>query len=347
MSLILNNYLSFFFRQAAWIALLILPLSASAVELHLRNGDRITGDLVGRKEGKIIFRSKILGEISVDEHEAVVVETPETPVESLVGIPPEESRLPKKSAQAPIGTAKNVIPAKPQEPAWRGKLEFGFQQQTGRNDTAQLSVRSEAERKKGPNTYRLEGRLLYAKQYQEKTSDRYDGLFRFRHELSERIFGQAQTTYYRDRVKLINDNLEENFGVGYRVINRLRHSGNVGGGITAQYRDAEGVETGATYLGELFEDYTYKLTGRLTIAQDMNVAFSPQSRDRLVLVNGSYVEADDTASNYRLRFNTSLQGKVTEHLSLNLRFEYEFDNAILDPKAKVDQRVTTSLGYGF
>ena len=38
---------------------------------------------------------------------------------------------------------------------------------------------------------------------------------------------------------------------------------------------------------------------------------------------------------------------MTERFSLNLRFEYEFDNAILDPKAKVDQRITTSLGYGF
>jgi putative salt-induced outer membrane protein YdiY len=303
----------------------------------------MTGEFLGRKGGRIIFRSTLAGELSVSEQDAVVVEAPETPVESLVGIPPEGSQLPSSNNIANSG----LKAGKPKVPPWRGKVEFGFQQQSGRNDTAQLSVRADAERKKGPDSYRFEGRLLYSQQYRATTSDRYDGFFRYRHELSERVFTQAQSSYSRDNVKQINNDVEQNIGLGYRVINRPRHTGNDGGGVALQYRDAEGVESGITYLGQAFEDYTYKLTGRMTVSQEMNVAYSPQSRNRLIYLNGNYVEADDSASNYRLRFNTSLQGKVTERLSLNLRFEYEFDNAILDPKAKIDQRVTTSLGYGF
>ena len=47
---------------------------------------------------------------------------------------------------------------------------------------------------------------------------------------------------------------------------------------------------------------------------------------------------------YDYKFHTTLQGKINKHLSLNLHFEYEFDNAILDPNARGSQRITTSAG---
>lgn len=313
----------------------------SAVELHLRNGDRITGQLIGRSDGKLIFLSPFLGQIAVPEDQAVVVDAPDTPVESLAGIPPASSTLPR--ANAPAHGMSGAPPKKP----WQGKVEFGFLQQTGRTDTAQVSLRADAERTLGKNNYRFEGRALYSEQYQQTTSDRYDALLRWRHELSGRVFSQAQSSYTKDRVKQISNNFEENVGVGYKLLQRPRHTASIGAGVTGQYRDATGVESGTAFLGEVFQDYSYKLTGRLTILQDSNVSYAPTARNRYAYTGSNYIPTDGTATNYRLRFNSALQGKVTERVSLNLRFEYEFDNAILDPKAKVDQRVTTSIGYGF
>lgn len=317
--------------------------SAWAIELHLRNGDRLTGELVRREDGYIVFKSPFVGEIKVPEADAVLVEAPPTPVESLAGLPPAASAVAKGSKTgSSVGGG-----VKPNPTPWHGTFEFGFNQQTGRTDSLQTSVRAEAERKAGVDDYRFEGRVLYGEQYDQTTSDRYDGLFRYRHELSDRIFGQAQSSYTKDRIKSIEHDAEQNVGVGYKIIQRPRHEGNIGGGLTLQYRSAQGIEGGVGYLGEIFEDYHYKLTGRLTISQESNLSFSPESRDRYESTAQGYVATDGTATNYRLRFNSALQGKVTERLSLNLRFEYEFDNAILDPKAKVDQRITSSIGYGF
>ncbi|HEY9155631.1 MAG TPA: DUF481 domain-containing protein [Opitutaceae bacterium] len=311
------------------------------MELHFRNGDQITGTFVARREGYIIFRSPLLGEITVPESEAVLVETPETPVESLAGLPPKDASLPKAVIKA------SGVGVKPPKPVWHGKVEFGFDQQTGRTDGTNLSVRAEADKKSGPNTYHLEGRVLYSEQYGNKTTDNDNVLFRYRHDLSPNIFAQSQTSYSKDRLAQINDDAEQNVGLGYKLIDEARNKANIGAGATAQYRQATGIESGYTYLGEIFEDYSYKLTGRLTVTQNANVGYSPEARDRLVSVNGSTVATDESATNYRIRFNTALQGKMTEHISLNLRFEYEFDNAILDPHEKVDQRVTSSIGYGF
>lgn len=333
--------------QSRWLglslSLLASALACSAVELHLRNGDRITGDLIERKDGQIIFNSPVLGMIKVPENYGVLVDPPETPVESLAGIPPSESSLRKPTPSHSLSSTSR----KPRTPPWRGKIEFGFLQQTGRNDTVQASLRADAEKLSGPDSYRLEGRVLYATQYQQTSSDRYDGLFRYRHELSQRVFSQAQTSYTKDRVKLIEHNAEENFGVGYKFIQRPRNEASIGGGLTAQYRSAQGIESGLTYLGEIFQDYSYKLTGRITILQDANLTYSPETRGRFASTPQGFVPVDDSATNYRLRFNAALQGKMSERISLNLRFEYEFDNAILNPKAKVDQRITSSVGYGF
>ena len=48
-----------------------------------------------------------------------------------------------------------------------------------------------------------------------------------------------------------------------------------------------------------------------------------------------------------MRFNSTLQGKVTERVSVNLRFEYELDNAIQIEDARETQRLTSSIGYAF
>lgn len=325
------------------LSLLVSTLVCSGVELHLRNGDRLTGELIERKDGQIVFSSPVLGIVKVPESYGVLVDAPQTPVESLAGIPPAASSLPRptSSPSSPIASGK------PKTPPWRGKIEFGFLQQTGRNDTVQASLRADAEKLSGPDSYRFEGRILYATQYQQTSSDRYDGLFRYRHELSQRVFSQAQTSYTKDRVKLIEHNAEESLGMGYKFIQRPRHEASIGGGMTAQYRSAQGIESGVTYLGEVFQDYSYKLTGRMTLLQDANLTYSPETRSRLTSTPQGFVQTDDSATNYRLRFNAALQGKMSERISLNLRFEYEFDNAILNPKAKVDQRITSSIGYGF
>ena len=55
----------------------------------------------------------------------------------------------------------------------------------------------------------------------------------------------------------------------------------------------------------------------------------------------------DDVPNYRVTFNSVLRGRVTDSVTVNLRYEYELDNAIADRDARVDQRVTTSLGYIF
>ncbi len=346
-----------------------------AAQLVLRNGDRITGEVVSRDNGRITFRSPLIGEIVVAEVDAAIDELGGASEdaalsESLAGLPPQTPSAPVATAaqpaaakpappaappaapapkpaatavaqapstpKAPPAEASAKASAKPSTPPWKGKVEFGFKQQSGRSDRLDFDIRADAERKVGLNSYRANTRMIYGKLNGRVNTDRHEASFRWRHDFSKTVFSQTVTTYYGDEVKLINHNYEQNVGFGYRLLDRTAHIMNAGVGVTGQYRENANASTDGYILGEFFEDYTFKINGRFTLLQDFLAQWSSKAP-----------AGNPNVQNYKLRFNTALQGRVTNRLSMNLRFEYEFDNAITNRDARVDQRISSSLGYAF
>jgi hypothetical protein len=135
--------------------------------------------------------------------------------------------------------------------------------------------------------------------------------------------------------------------LGYNILKGGRQTASAGAGLTYQYREAEGVEQGGTFLGEFFQDYAFKFNGRLSFLQSLNALYSPDGRAHLASSGAVPVLIDTHAEDYKVRFNSTLQGRFSERISLNLRYEYEYDNAILDKNGRTDRRVTSSVGYSF
>jgi putative salt-induced outer membrane protein YdiY len=313
-----------------------------AAELQLSNGDRLTGEVIRREDGKIFFRSPLLGDLTIAETEALVMATPETPVESLAGLPPEIEVVNLRDAES-----LRPLPARTDPKPWKGKLEFGYLNQAGWNNVLNYSTRGEAERASAKDSLRLNARYLYGKSNDVLSTNRSDASFRWRHEISERIFGQTLTSYKRDDIAGIQLSAEQNAGFGYNILKGGRQTASAGAGLTYQYREAEGVEQGGTFLGEFFQDYAFKFNGRLSFLQSLNALYSPDGRAHLASSGAVPVLIDTHAEDYKVRFNSTLQGRFSERISLNLRYEYEYDNAILDKNGRTDRRVTSSVGYSF
>ncbi|GAB1490057.1 hypothetical protein MASR2M8_25140 [Opitutaceae bacterium] len=314
---------------AFWM-MVVMPLATAplfgADELRFKNGDRLTGKVIEQGDGFIRFQAAVIGEVRVPATEVTVVNMPDTPVESLTGLPPQTEAPP-----APAPVAVNPAPSR-----WQGKLEFGFKQESGATDSLDLSVRGEAERKIERNQFRATGRMIYGEKNDLTSTDRYDATFRWRRDFSKDLFSQALTTFLSDKIKSIDASYEQNVGIGYRVLDHNRHIINAGVGITAQYREALGTDPNVQLLTEFFEDYTYKINGRFTLTQ--NTLFQWSDEDSAALAG---------RQNYKLQFDAALQGKISEQISLNVRFEHEFDNSVVNRNARTDQRITSSLGYAF
>jgi len=327
-----------------------------AAELRLSNGDRITGTLIERSEGKLHFRSALLGDLVVDEHAATLVEDEplvaaneseitdaqlaqaQAEVEIEVGAEPEASVVAIAESAESGESASSTGVQVPPRVTWSGQIELALFSQTGRSTNKNTSFRFEASRVSKRNHYRLRSRYLYGQNATQVSNDRINADLRWRRELGPRLFAQSQTSYLRDRVAQIAFNAEQNVSLGYQVFKDARHDLNAGGGATGLYRDVTGPSQNSLYLAEAFQDYTYKLNQRFTITEGLNLLYSPDGR-----VVGT--SADN--SHYKIRFNSALQGKMTERIALTLRFEYEYDNSIIVKEARTDQRITSSIGYSF
>ena len=355
-----------------WLVVAVASLSAKTeinqsgarVVLQLSNGDRLTGELLWRNNGLLRIRSPILGDVTIPEtallQAGLLSQTASNPngptsnrSENNLPTPLKESATPSNTSSvassAPVKTAPatsksesaKIPPIKP----WKVKLEFGYAQQTGLKNTLNYNVRGEAEKQFHQHSLRTTARLLYAEQNNRPNADRTDANFRWRYQLSKRTFAQALTTYLRDEITQIHANFEQNIGLGYRVIDKKRHALNIGAGITGQYRDWDAGTNGFAPYGEIFEDYTFKINDRINLVQDAVFQYSPEDRAFNIPATGRVAKVNPQAQNYKIRFNTSLQGKVTERVSVNLRYEYELDNAIQTKDARKNERITSAIGY--
>ncbi|HUG12091.1 MAG TPA: DUF481 domain-containing protein [Opitutaceae bacterium] len=333
-----HNWFSRLFPSALAI---VAIACANADELRLANGDVLKGQLVSIANGRIEFLSPVLGTIQVDSSQATVststeVTTAATPVPTA----------------APTGSAAKADKPKqasgdPRNSRWRSKVDLGFNWQDGRKSRQDVNVRYEGERNIGRNNYRLQARYVFSESNGTTSADRRDAGLRWRHEVNDRWFSQAQTTYLDDAVKHIDLNFDQNVGMGYRWLKRDHAKANVGAGMTLQYRDAAGIDNNFSEFAVLFQDLVWRFHERFEFAQEAGALYSPKGQplNPTSVGNVQYTAAD--VPNYKFTFQSVLRGKVTESMSVNLRYEYEFDNAVLNRDARSDQRISTSLGYMF
>ncbi|MCF3650840.1 DUF481 domain-containing protein [Synoicihabitans lomoniglobus] len=329
------------------------PLHAE--ELIFHNGDRLSGEVVSQTDEIIVFDAPMVGRIEVSTADVKLGSS--IPVPELAAIAPvvvesdaqeaatAEQAAPAVPPQAPDASPKAKVAAK--ITPWSGSVELGFRQEQGRKDSINIDLRATAERTYGVNTFKANTRILRGEQDNVVNKSRYDGSFRWRRELGERTFAQSLSSYYRDDLKNITDNWEQNIGAGYRLFKSDDHAVNIGGGLTAQYRNEESLDGNFYTLIELFQDYSYQISKRIKFVQDAVAQYSPDGRSRFVTVANQPTPTTEDLPNYKVRFNTALQGQITERIQINLRYEYEFDNAVSTSDAKTDQRITSSIGYGF
>jgi putative salt-induced outer membrane protein YdiY len=327
-----------------WLAcVLALALGAAACSrasiLVLSNGDRLTGKVIKRENGKVYFHSDILGDLVARENVVTILEQPPAPSgAALAGVPPQPA--PKPPPHKPIVV---VAPS----PPWTGKVEVGYDNFVTNVRAVTATLRAEADRTAGPDALQIKGDFLYGSSDGTANTDQEDASFRWRHNLTDRVFTQAQTSYDSDKIRLIRYNFDQNLGLGYELFQTLRQKVDVGPGVNVQDLDASGVQEGFGYFGNLFQDYSYKISGRYTFLEDASFDYSPETRGVYGFAPSLGVPLNTTARDYSYKVETTLQGKITSRLSLNFHFEYNFDNAVLDPASRLEQRITTTLGYGF
>ncbi|OIR15045.1 hypothetical protein GALL_41640 [mine drainage metagenome] len=324
-----------------------LCLATQLSEIQLKNGDRLTGEIVSQDTRQVVVNSPFLGKITVPRDQILKMELSKAPATKPAAHGPQNTTAVALVSGATGGSSTRAALERILR-GTKGSMEFGFNQQSGRSDSVNATVRADAEYQQGIDTYELTMQYYYGRYDGSVQADQHETSFRWRHELkSKRFFAQSNTSYSVDHVKLVNLDLEQSAGIGLRAIKSEKQTLNLGSGLTGQYRRAYGEGTNALALGDLFEDYLFKFNDRVNLKQSASVQYSPISNQSITLINGKQSAANDQATNYSLRFNVALQSKLTHRITLNLHYDLAYDNAIYDPSLKTDQRISSTIGYAF
>ncbi len=327
--------------------LLLLPIfalflagvatAAPALEtVVLANGDRLSGRVLKEENGVLHFRSEILGLLLIDAAKATIERSTEAEIdlqlaatnapEAGAPVSSEKAETPKPPAAA-HAVAKDAA-AKVKSP-WTRRLEFGLTSQSGRRDRLDVSTRANFDYRKDATEVRVQGRYLYGEADDRRTTDSFLASARARRELSKRTFAQAETRYESDGIKRIDHDLTQSLGFGRNLIDRENLRLAFGAGGAARYRDPRIDDSDWNYLVDAFQDLSYAFNSRLKVTQDLSVQLAPFNENE-----------------YLVKLNAALSSKITNTLSMSMRYEFEYDGTLL-PDARESQRIVTSVGYAF
>ncbi len=295
--------------------------SVASHRLQLPSGEVLLGAPVGEADGQLIFRSQLLGQVKVAKEGAV-----------LTALSPAEPQTP---AVVPVVTAK---PAKAPTPSpavkWTRSIEAGYTYQARGTlvSTHSTYVRAEVARETKSGRISLEARYLYGSQAGTRSADKFESAFKLRHNLSGRLDIRNNFSYGYDYLKDLSHQFEDVLGLTWHVFKHDRFTYSAGPGLAVQYAQPNPALGGSGYkfLGDFSHEALWKLTDRLSIKHTGSYLFKPQDM-----------------KDYRLRANSALVGKMSEQITLNLRYEYEFEAIRPVVSGRSDHRVFTTLGYSF
>lgn len=300
-----TGFLDRLFRSAGLLVLVSLA-HAAPITLHLKNGDRITGEIVDESGQRIVLKSPLLGRIALSANEvvrreAVPVSPPKVAAPAVASSKP--AAVPPKQTPNVLAGVTNGTPTKtgvsagwltawahPLLTNWHGTVQLGMDLGFGTADRqtfyANASLNHSVDRFRNSLNLRSAYGIAEAPVSASapdgsvQTANSFEGLFKTDFDLGQRrkVYLYHQIGAGFDVIRRHNFRFEDGAGLGYKLIERPRWSLNTEGGGQFQhftykngprllpYRENEDIVS--VRLGE---NIAWKASDKLTLKQRLQI----------------------------------------------------------------------------
>jgi len=306
--------------------------------LTTRGGEKLVGTVVEERSDQIVFDSEAFGRLVIDRSLILSVErgavSPPAPEQAAA---PEEAPAPAAEpapaeAEPTSGTLAFLARINPLK-GWNSSFHLGFVARRGDDSDNDLVLRFRSERTTATgDEHRLQARYYYAEDVfddnRERTDDQLTVDYRYSHGLTERLFLQADSRYYRDAITQMDHEVTQTVGVGLRVRReRWRLSFTPAAGL--QWREVAD-EKATNVVAGLYQSFEMTLKQTLKLRQDFD-----------------YLVAVDDSDDWSSRFGLELTQKIGAVWSLALRYDYIYDSIVGKDASEDQQRLAFTLGVDF
>jgi Protein of unknown function, DUF481 len=350
------------FRCTAWLWytfwilwLAHLPAAAEPWVVFLKNGDRLTGELVSRNDKRVIIKSAIAGRVTIargDIDRLEPVSALNDPALSMTSPTPTAAPSAPQPVSAPVAagvkpapafspsaTTNNVPPRDPLIPGWitgvatnwHGNFQAGLNLGLGTTDRTTLYANGSAAKKWGRTVSSLTYNAAYGEVNGIQNANMMAGTAKVDVEISpnRRTYAYGQGAGGYDAIRKIDLEYLGGGGLGYKLIDRPKRVLAAELGFQYQsfdYSTSEDLSSVAVRFGQSFNTTVEKLT----ISQ--RLGFTPSVED---------------FSNYQVNFFLTFSYPLFKPLTLNLNL---VDQYLSQPAAGVqnnDLQIQTTIGITF
>jgi hypothetical protein len=318
----------------------------------LANGDRLTGQAEGLKDGKLSFKTGYAGSIQIDWKEVTQLNTEGNfEVEAETGrryrgrLEQREANLDviyeDTSTAMPPASVIAMIPMSDGEPPgfWKilnGASDLGYSLSRGNSDLNQSSVSIQGNYRR--ETYELQGSAssLFSKQDDAEPTSRQTLDLRYDRFLSPQAFAFALNGYERNDRQQLNLRSRLGGGFGWKLVKTQRSEFSVLGGFTfinEQFRDADsGMALPRKSSGEALGGVELQTTRFGGTRLSTKLSFLPN------LVEGG---------RYRVEYDTNVRVPLYKSMTWSVKL---FDRLDSEPPLEVERNdygVVSAFGFTF
>ena len=341
-------------RIGLLLVLFALASPALADQLVLKNGDRLTGTIV-KSDGKtIVFKSDLVGEVTIalDNVENITADKPLyltlTDGRVLTGIVTSKNNQfeikPGTGAAVVVERSAIAVVRSPDEQKayestlnpgwfeqWRGGADLGFALTRGNSSTTNLALGMAISRETLRDKTSLYAASVYNRENTNGISRTVANTFRFGARYDRNInrdwFGYGFTDLEHNGLQDLNLRWVLGGGIGYHAIRNDRTKLDLLGGLDVSREFFEGNDNDRTSLeAQLGQTLDHRLTPRLSLTEQL--FFFPN------LSNGG---------DYRINFDAGLVADVTKRIAWQVTLSDRYLSNPPDGAKQNDLLLTTGL----
>jgi len=319
---------------------------SSPIVLHLKSGDRITGELVSGNEVHLVVRTAWAGSLTIQRDLLERIEpllVAASPAALAVSTNPPASTNPPTpavaiKADAPASAQAAVANAPAKQPdEWKFDIKLGADMIRGERDRdiffGQAALTYAHPYPHEPKKFfrnRLDYRADYSTVDGGKSANRMSGANKtdfdfFEHAYIYNYFGGGY-----DEVRRINAQYEVGPGVGYHLLRQPRFAANVETGLTYQHQDRELDGELESIYARFAQDITWKLAPKITLTQRSALLVSLEEVDEL-----------------QLRLEGNLSFGLVQNVSLNLTAIELYDTRPVAGVSPNEFQLRSAIGLTF
>lgn len=341
----------------AMMSLLVLYLcvgSLAAEQVTLKNGDRLTGNILSMDGKKLVLKTDYAGEVSIawdsvdqftSEKPLVITkadkqvvtgtvksEGPDYVVTTATG-PQTVSKADVAAMRSQADQAtyeKSLHPGMLED--WTGGGNFGLAFARGNSETTNLALGFNGLRKTANDAWNLTAASIYSSDAKlgQTTANSFQGAIRYDRNLSKRLFAYGAFAGGYDELQDLNYRFAPSGGLGFHAIMTKATTLDLLGGLGYTRENYSTGLTNNLFTLTLGDEFAHKLNSNTSITQNLY-----------------YLPSLNQTSNYRVVFNFGIATKLNGWLTANLNFNDRYNSEPVLGNKKNDTLFTTGLGFTF